>query len=153
MDALLILHRIAQKGWVDARIIAPTLQRTVEEAAAALQRFSRVALEGSAVIRPVAGVQDSSASAYCLSEKARSRLTEMTKRWQEPSGRQETIREWVRHRGRVSTTEVADIAGVSVTYAGQILKELENDGLILPGRENRRGRGFFFTWVGGEESD
>jgi len=66
VDALLILHRIAQKGWVDARIIAPTLQRTVEEAAAALQRFSRVALEGSAVIRPVAGVQDSSANAYCL---------------------------------------------------------------------------------------
>lgn len=55
------------------------------------------------------------------------------------------ILDWVRARGRVSTTEAADLAGVSVGYAGTLLKTLAAAGSVAPGRPNAAGRGFFYV--------
>lgn len=57
------------------------------------------------------------------------------------------ILEWARARGRVSSTEVADLAGVAQNYAGKLLTELERQGHLEPGRPNRSGRGFFYRPV------
>jgi len=52
---------------------------------------------------------------------------------------------WARHRGRVASTEVADLLGVAPKSAGVLLRDLEERGLLSPGRVNRRGRGFAYV--------
>jgi ATP-dependent DNA helicase RecG len=51
---------------------------------------------------------------------------------------------WANRRGRISSTEAADLADLTVSYAGTTLTSLAADGLIVPGRANRAGRGFFY---------
>lgn len=45
----------------------------------------------------------------------------------------------------MSTTEVADLTGLSVPYAGALLTALEEDGLLARGRASKLGRGFFYV--------
>ncbi len=57
------------------------------------------------------------------------------------------ILEWAHARGRVSSTEVADLTQLSVVRAGQILTELEDRGDLARGKEVKLGRGFFYVPV------
>jgi len=50
----------------------------------------------------------------------------------------------------MSTTEAADIVGIGVNLAGELLRGLEEQGLLAPGRSNRIGRGFFYVPVSAE---
>jgi hypothetical protein len=50
---------------------------------------------------------------------------------------------WVRARRRVSSTEAVALTGWSVPYAGTMLTELAEDGVLRPVRSQRTGRGFF----------
>jgi hypothetical protein len=44
----------------------------------------------------------------------------------------------------VSSSEVADLTGVSVPYAGTLLTSLAEDGVLIPARPSRSGRGFHY---------
>lgn len=55
-----------------------------------------------------------------------------------------------RQRGRISSTEAASLLDTSANTARKLLDELEADGALRPGREQRVGRGFFY--LPGEQS-
>jgi ATP-dependent DNA helicase RecG len=144
VDALLLLTRLASTGWVDVERAAPMLQRSMIEAKAAVDRLARAAMAGHPVIVRIRGVPAGEADAYRLSDEARAKLSGRTDRLVSGSGRISLIRGWARARGRVSTTEIADMTGLSVPYVGGLLTSLEEEGLLVPGRENKRGRGFYY---------
>ncbi|MEW6583161.1 MAG: ATP-binding protein [Actinomycetota bacterium] len=145
LDALLIISHLTRRGWVDAATAQATLQRSRAETEAALTRASAARIDGSPLLVEVGGIPDGSPSAYRLSDAARPRLATRTRQLATGRGRSEMILGWARSRGRVSSTEVADLAGISVTHAGTVLASLAEEGLLTPGRERRRGRGFFYV--------
>jgi ATP-dependent DNA helicase RecG len=145
LDALLIIDHLTHHGWIDAERAEPVLQRRHSEATAALERLSRAQLEGEPVVVAVAGVPSSGPPAWRLSDAARAPLSPRCEELASPDGRRELILAWARARGRVSSTEVADLTRVSAVYAGQLLGGFEADGKLAPGRPNRRGRGFYYV--------
>ena len=64
-----------------------------------------------------------------------------------PGARDGLVVGWTRARGRVSSTEVADLLGLSVPSSGGILAALEEQGLLAGGREQKLGRGFYYVPV------
>lgn len=94
---------------------------------------------------PIAGVPQGKPAAWRLSNRARSLLRSRTRQIETPEGRKATILQWAHARGRVSTTETADIVNITVAYAGTVLGGLEREGLLVAGRETRLGRGFYYT--------
>ena len=47
-------------------------------------------------------------------------------------------------RGRISSTELASIVGAAPPNVGPVLRKLEGQGQLEPGRQVRRGPGFFY---------
>ena len=62
-----------------------------------------------------------------------------------PESREALVLNWSRARGRVSSTEVADLTELSKVSAGKLLTRLEAAGHLKAGRLGRRGRGFFYV--------
>ena len=147
VDLLLILERIVNRGWVDARSVAPVLQRSVTESGAALHRVEEATSSGSPIIVRVRGVPVDHAPAYRLSDDCRKVLVHLLGPTRTPDGRESVILEWARSRGRVSSTEVADLTGITVVYSGKLLGSLADNGLLVGSRSNRIGRGFHYLPV------
>ncbi len=145
VDAVLIIDHLAKRGWIDAPTATPVLQRPPRESEAALQRLAKARVATEPVVITISGVPGDAAPAYRLSNSARARLPRRTKHLQTPTGRVQMIMEWAHDRGRVSSTEVADMTGLSVVRAGQVLTSLEEEGLLDPGRAVKAGRGFFYV--------
>ena len=145
VDALLLINRLFRSGWVDTTVAAPLLQRPVGEAAAALDRLSRATVDGHPVIAELAGVPAGQERAWRLSDASRERLADRVAHLTAPTERVNQAMSWVNARGRVSSTEVADMTGVTVVTAGKLLTGLAQQGLLQPGRETKSGRGFFYT--------
>jgi ATP-dependent DNA helicase RecG len=141
VDALLLIDHLSRCGWIDAKEAAPVLQRPVGETQAAIERLATSRNDGQAVITTVKGVPAGQPEAYRLSDSARSKLIA----WSASAVRRDQLLAWAKSRGRVSSTEVADMFDLSVPYAGTVLSGLEEDGLLQPGRKNKRGRGFFYV--------
>ena len=80
-----------------------------------------------------------------LSDRIRRELASRLGGWLPPAARPQMVVSWARHRGRVSTTEVSDLVGTAVNVAGELLKTLEEQGQLAPGRASRTGRGFFYV--------
>lgn len=132
-------------GWVDVESAAPVLQRPPRETEMSLDRLRRAHVDDEALITTVVGVPGEAPPAYRLGDAMRARLAERMRHLVGPGGRKRMILSWAHARGRVSSTEVADLAGLSIVRAGQVLTDLESDGTLAPGREVKRGRGFFYT--------
>lgn len=147
VDLLLMLDHLCRHGWIDAARAAPVIQRGEAEARAAIGRLSEaVFLEG--IVTEVAGVPTGEPTAWRLSDHLLEWL-DYRLGYRHGEARQRMILEWAQARGRVSSTEVADLAGVAQNYAGKLLTELERQGQLEPGRPNRSGRGFFYRPVRG----
>ncbi len=144
-DALLMINRLCQNGWVDATVAGPLLQRPTGEVAVALDRLVRASVEGHPVVTELAGVPAGQDRAWRLSDASRGRLADRVAHLSAPTMRVNQAMSWVNARGRVSSTEVADMTGVTVVTAGKLLTGLEQQGLLQPGRETKSGRGFFYT--------
>ena len=156
VDALLLVDELSQRGWIDPDTGASALQRPVAEAAEALRSLesarlghpdashSRPADPALEVIVAVDGVPPSNAPAYRLSDESRERIGHRCRRLQSSEGQDELLLDWARSRGRVSSTEAADLIDVSVLTAGRRLAALANDGLLTPCRPTRTGRGFHY---------
>ena len=158
VEALLLLDRLARCGWVDAQTAAPVLQRPSEEAEQAIVQLTEAALTGldadqastdpSPVVVKVKGVPDAQSAAYRLSDNARRRLAHRVEHLATPEGRISLILDWSQGRGRVSSTEAADLTGLSRTSTAKLLTRLADEGQLEDGRPNRTGRGFFYTPTG-----
>lgn len=145
VDTLLLLHHLIRRGWVDVRRAAPVLQRSHLETEAAITRLAAALSHGAPVIVLVQGVPAGQPPAYRLSDQVRDTLSPKLAHLASPAGRAALIADWAHGRGRVSSTEVADLTGLSVPYVGSLLSGMESDGILRPGRESRMGRGFFYV--------
>ncbi|KAA0232233.1 MAG: hypothetical protein JJLCMIEE_02805 [Acidimicrobiales bacterium] len=147
VDALLVIEHLSLHGWIDVDRAAPVLQRPPAETAAALARIAEMRVNGDPLITPLDGVPAGHPPAYRLSDPAQAILATRTAASRVPDRRREMVLAWARARGRVSTTEVSDLTGLSVPSSGALLTALEEDGHLAPGRETRLGRGFFYIPV------
>jgi len=172
LDVLLILRDLAEHGWVDATNVAPVIQRSTQEATAAIARLAEARLpnrtstrlaalatdearrrnleqlrhaSGDQIITPVDGTPSGAAPAWCWTRSALERLAHRTTALTSVAGRRHVAARYGQHRGRISTTELASIAHVSTQHAGRTLKELEELGVLAAGRPERVGRGFFYV--------
>ncbi len=157
VDALLLIDELCERGWVDADSAAAALQRPVAEAADAIERLAAARLGDEqdmycprplelvpGVIDAVAGVPPNQEPAYRLSDESRHRIGYRCRRLHSPEGQDGLLIDWARHRGRVSSTEAADLIAVTVVTAGRRLAALAADGLLVPSRPNGTGRGFHY---------
>ncbi len=147
LNSLLLLRQLVDNWWVDADIAARVLQRSPDEAAAALLSLGRATVRGRPVIEEVIGIPADSPTAWHLSVQAIQALDAADGgfgRARRHPTRPQVAMAWARTRGRVSTTELGSIVGASPTNLGSVLKGLERDGLLEPGREVRRGPGFYY---------
>ncbi len=149
VDSLLLIEHLTRNGWVDAESTTELLQRSsAEEANEAILRLADARLDaaGSApVIAPVQGVPPGQPDAFRLSDAVRSQLAHRLALLRAPEGRETLLLGWSRSRARVSSTEVADLTGLSKLSARKLLTELADAGHIKGGRPGRRGRGFFYV--------
>ena len=155
VESLLLIAHMTRRGWVDAESAAPLLQRSsVEEADQAIRRLAdaRLGADGSAsVIARLQGVPPHLPDAFRLSDTVRDRLAHRTASLSALESRDALVLDWGRARGRVSSTEVADLTGLSKVSARKLLTRLEAAGHLKAGRPGRRGRGFFYVPVEPEE--
>lgn len=148
LNSLLLLRRLVDHRWADEMASAPLLQRNPVEARAALRDLSEATIRHADLIEPVTGTPDEAPPAWHLSPEALAELAEADEaaghRRQHPT-REAIARDWAFSRGRISTTELASIVGAHATNVGAVLKRLEADGTLRPGRQGRRGAGFFYV--------
>ena len=151
VESLLLIAHMARRGWVDAESAITLLQRSsVEEADQAIRRLADARLsadDSASVIARVQGVPPHLPDAFRLSDTVRGRLAHRVFSLSAPDSREALVLEWSRARGRVSSTEVADLTGLSKVSASRLLTRLETAGRLKAGRPGRRGRGFFYVPV------
>ena len=155
VEALLLIDHLARHGWIDSQTAAPVLQRTPEEAEQAIAQLASTALtprtsdQGTnqllSIIVTIGGVPSTQSTAYRLSDPVRQRLAHRVEHLTTPEGRVGLIIDWSRGRGRVSSTEAADLIGLSRASTAKLLTNLAEEGKLNPSRLNRTGRGFFYT--------
>ena len=147
LNVVLLLDHLCRHGFVDVETAQPVLQRSADETAAALRSAVQIKVDDSAVFDLVTGVPDGLPSAWRLSNAATARLPRCRAALSSPAARERIILEWANLRGRVSSTEVASLTGLSQVRTGQILTDLENEGRLAPSRRSKAGRGFFYVPV------
>lgn len=149
VESLLLIEHLTQHSWVDAESATLLLQRSsVQEANEAICRLADARLDAddsAPVITRVQGIPPDKDDAFRLSDTARHRLAHRLAKPGDPEIRDEFVLNWSRARGRVSSTEVADLTGLSKVYAGKLLTRLEAAGHLRAGRPGRTGRGFFYV--------
>lgn len=151
VSAVLILRHLVDHVWIDSRSAARLAQVSEGEAGSVLERLRSAASEARPLVEAVAGVPESAPPAWTLAPDARRLLADLDSE----AGRQRTAvsrdalaADFARARGRISTTELASLAGGHASNMGPALRRLEGDGLLEPSVPSRRGRGFFYRWVG-----
>jgi ATP-dependent DNA helicase RecG len=147
LNALQLLRRLIDVGWVDVSTASPVLQLNRAETEGAINRLAEARIRGSSVMSLVPGVPDDQSSAWFLSAEARSTLHERDRaanRARTWPSREKVARSYSRFRGRISTTELGGLIGASPTNVGGVLQDLERAGILRPSRPNRRGPGFYY---------
>ena len=144
VDLLLVLDHLLSQRWVDSTTASSSTQRSAREAEGALSRIANVTVEGRPLIVPVKGALGDPSLAYRLVDTARVRLKHRLLQVDTPDNREAFILRWARSRERVSSTEVSDLAGVSVPSAGKMLTDLAERGLLVGSRPQKIGRGYHY---------
>lgn len=165
VDAALLVWRSAQpeSPFLTSLSCADLLQRSYEDAEESLKRVASYALSPSGAVRggigtspigtePIGGdlvdrppllvpiqVPRGTPPAWQLSSQARaalglSRSRDSTK----------CALAWALERGRISSSEYCELTGVAQATATNRLKELAEEGLIVPSSNLGRGRGFHY---------
>ena len=152
IDLLLVLDHLAAHGWVDEVAASPVLQRPPAETRAALERLQKVSVGRQPLIAPIAGVPPDHSPAYRLGNLIRRRLRHRSQNLSTPDGRIALILDWVHSRGRASSTEISDLTDLTVPYAGRLLTELADRGLLVGSRPEKAGRGYHYLPAHARES-
>ena len=148
LDLLLIMHRLIDRGWADPDSAAPVLQRPVTETRSMLRQVAdEVQINESPIMETVRGLPDGHPPAFRLSDDVRRQFPRKLKRLATRTGRESVILDFARARRRISSTEAADLTGVTASYAAQMLIALADAGHLVGSRPTRRGRGFHYLPV------
>ena len=146
LDLLLLVDRLLDHGWADADSAAPVLQRPVRETLSMLQRVvGEVRVNGMPIMENVHGSPDGHPPALRLSDDVRAHFARKLGRLATRTGRESVMLDYARARGRISSTEAADLTGVTASHAAQMLAALADAGHLDGSRPNRRGRGFHYV--------
>ena len=115
----------------------------------------QVTSDSQPFIVQVAGVPAYHSPAYRLGSPIRRKLRHRSQNLYTTHGREALILDWARRRGRASSTEVSDLTGLSVPYAGTLLTDLADRGLLVGSRPEKAGRGYHYlpSDVGESPSD
>ena len=142
VDAALLVWRGAQpqSPFLTSESCAPLLQRTRGDTEAALQRVAeyRLATPGAPLLAPIAVPHDTPA-AWQLSPQAKAALG-----LQPSTESDQWVLDWARERGRISSGEYREVTGVSPSTATNRLKEMAQQGQLVPSSNAGRGRGFHY---------
>lgn len=145
LRALIALDVTARQGWIDTQGLAMEIQNEPVIAASTLDELEAATADGAPVLVQVDGQPDGRADlAYTLSDEVRRRLGRRAQRVATVGSRRSLLLRYAQRFGRISSTEAASLAGVSPALVSDVLKELEEDGELVPSRTNRRGRGFHY---------
>jgi ATP-dependent DNA helicase RecG len=148
VDALLIIDHLTRTGWIDTETAMPVLQRPRGEAQAAIARLESAKTGRDPVLALVRGNPADQQDAFRLSDSARRRLSHRIRNLTTPEGRKAILVDWAKSRHRISSTEAADLTGLSIPYAGKVLTGLVEEGILMPGRASKTGRGFYYVPAG-----
>ncbi len=154
LDALLVLSYLIRNGWVDEQSAGRVLQRPTEEAKAVLSRLIDAEFAGDPVLNRMKGIRADQPPAYRLGPGSRNQLVsggtlkDLSRAGINATSmfNQQVALHWARERGRISSTEAAELTELSQVTAGRLLASLATDGLLRPGRATQ-GRGFFYVPV------
>ena len=142
VDAALLVWRGAQpqSPFLTSESCAPLLQRSRGDTEAALRRVAeyRLAMPMAPLLAPIAVPHDTPA-AWQLSPQVKAALG-----LQPGAESGEWALAWARERGRISSGEYREMAGVSAATATNRLKELARQGQLVPSSDVGRGRGFHY---------
>ena len=145
IDALLVLEHLSRHGWIDAPTAAPVLHRSLPETETAFERIARARVRGNTLLSRVEGGPNELPVAYRLADLPRARLAHRLDRTGTVEGHRSRILGFAEARARISSTEAADLLGLSVPYAGKLLAALSDEELLAPSRPNRAGRSFHYV--------
>ena len=154
---LLLLRRVADHRWIDIRTAARITHAHEILARTLLRKLGSIKVSGSWLLIPVAGVPPESPEVWTLSQPVREGMTELYDRLKlamPGRDRQAVARSYVQSRGRLSTTELGSILGISAAGAVPLIQKLERTGVVQPAWAHRKGRGFHYVLkdpVSGEE--
>ena len=154
---LLLLRRVADHRWIDIRTAARITHAHEILARTLLRKLGSIKVSGSWLLIPVAGVPPESSEVWTLSQPAREGLAALYDRMKlamPGRDRQAVARSYVQSRGRLSTTELGSILGISAAGAVPLIQKLERIGVVQPAWAHRKGRGFHYVLkdpVSGEE--
>jgi len=154
---LLLLRRVADHRWIDIRTAARITHAHEILARTLLRKLGSIKVSGSWLLIPVAGVPPESPEVWTLSQPAREGLAALYDRVKlamPGRDRQAVARSYVQSRGRLSTTELGSIRGISAAGAVPLIQKLERTGVVQPAWAHRKGRGFHYVLkdpVSGEE--
>jgi ATP-dependent DNA helicase RecG len=143
VDALLAIVQLRSRRWVDVATLSPVLQRPPAETRSVLAELLRASFREGPLVVPVNGVPDSASQSYRFGPAAQDHFNR-NDGVPNSSRRRGVIIDYANNRGRVSSTEVVDLLGISVVQAGRILGDLTEEGLLQPSRPNRSGRGLYY---------
>ena len=155
---LLLLRRVADHRWIDIRTAARITHAHEILARTLLRKLGSIKVSGSWLLIPVAGVPPESPEVWTLSQPAREGLAALYDRVKlamPGRDRQAVARSYVQSRGRLSTTELGSILGISAAGAVPLIQKLERTGVVQPAWAHRKGRGFHYVLkdpVSGEAS-
>ena len=145
---LLLLRRVADHRWIDIRTAARITHAHEILARTLLRKLGSIKVSGSWLLIPVAGVPPESPEVWTLSQPAREGLAALYDRVKlamPGRDRQAVARSYVQSRGRLSTTELGSILGISAAGAVPLIQKLERIGVVQPAWAHRKGRGFHYV--------
>ena len=145
---LLLLRRVADHRWIDIRTAARITHAHEILARTLLRKLGSIKVSGSWLLIPVAGVPPESPEVWTLSQPAREGLAALYDRVKlamPGRDRQAVARSYVQSRGRLSTTELGSILGISAAGAVPLIQKLERTGVVQPAWAHRKGRGFHYV--------
>ena len=145
---LLLLRRVADHRWIDIRTAARITHAHEILARTLLRKLGSIKVSGSWLLIPVAGVPPESPEVWTLSQPAREGLAALYDRVKlamPGRDRQAVARSYVQSRGRLSTTELGSILGISAAGAIPLIQKLERTGVVQPAWAHRKGRGFHYV--------
>jgi len=154
---LLLLRRVADHRWIDIRTAARITHAHEILARTLLRKLGSIKVSGSWLLIPVAGVPPESPEVWTLSQPAREGLAALYDRVKlamPGRDRQAVARSYVQSRGRLSTTELGSILGISAARGPPPAAKPAPDGVVQPAWAHRKGRGFHYVLkdpVSGEE--
>lgn len=154
LTVLLLLREAVSSSWFDVTTAAPLLQLNTAETAEAIHVFAQLTVDGAPLVEPVLGVPATQAPAWRFAPGAASLLASegATVGGARPRpDRASVAMSWATARGRVSSTELASVLGVSHQATNRLLQDLRDDGLLIPSRAAQTGRGFFYRPAGADE--